>query len=38
MILDVQKLVALPVAMALFIFAAQAAAGLTWRGGNVAAR
>jgi hypothetical protein len=36
MINEVQKLVLLPVALVLFLCAAQSAAGLTWRGMPVA--
>lgn len=32
MIFQLQKLIMLPVALGLFLFAAQGAAGLTWRG------
>jgi hypothetical protein len=32
MICDLQRMIALPIAVALFIFSAQASAGLMWRG------
>jgi hypothetical protein len=32
MIGDLQRMIALPIAVALFIFSAQASAGLVWRG------
>jgi hypothetical protein len=37
MISELQRLIVLPVAFGLFLFAAQAAAGLTWRGAAVIA-
>ena len=36
MISELQKLIVLPVAFGLFLFAAQGAAGLTWRGAPAA--